>query len=117
LNKHKKELDRFFKYILKRKYSSEAALKYQKKLEKYQLKLFTFLDFDNISWNNTNAEHAIKILALHRNKNASSFRKSHIDEYTTLISIYQTCIYRNIDFLDFLLSQETDIDNYKNKRS
>ena len=113
LYKHKKEVAHFYKaYIINKKYNSEVAVKYQKKFDKYQNKLFTFLDFDGVSWNNTNAEHAIKILALHRNKNASSFKKVRINEYAILISIYQTCLYRKINFLQFLLSGEKDIDKF-----
>jgi hypothetical protein len=45
LHKHKKEVGCFFKDIFHKKPASEIALKYQKRFERYENKLFTFLDF------------------------------------------------------------------------
>jgi len=39
--------------------------------------------------------------------------KSGLEDYLVLLSIYQTCRYRNINFLQFLLSGKKDIDRYK----
>jgi predicted RecB family nuclease len=112
LQKHKKDVEMFFTTIFDTQYTSEVAQKYQKRLEKHQNTLFTFLDYDNVSWNNTYAEHAIKLLATHRNRNIKFFRESRIDDYLRIMSLYQTCQYKEISFLKFLLSQEIDIDEY-----
>ena len=115
LQKHKHEVDGFFTYIRETQYTSEVAQKYQARLTKHRDTLFTFLDYDNVAWNNTYAEHAIKILATHRNKNIKFFRESRMDDYLRIISIYQTCEYKRISFLKFLLSGEIDIDEYHRK--
>jgi hypothetical protein len=64
LKKHSEDVDAFFREILKMKFESEAARKYQKRLKKNEEKLFTFLKFDDVPWNNNCAEHAIKHFAL-----------------------------------------------------
>jgi len=79
--------------------------------------LFAFLNCDGVPWNNNDAEHAIKHLVRIRKRGISSFTKSRVNGYMTLISIYQTCQYKGISFLKFLLSQEKDIDEYLKKRS
>jgi uncharacterized protein YprB with RNaseH-like and TPR domain len=112
LNKHNKGANKFFKTVLNKGYSSEIAKQYQKRLARNQNKLFLFLNHDSVSWNNNTAEHAIKLLATHKNKNLNFFRESRMEEYLQLMSIYQTCHYKGISFLKFLLSREKDIDRY-----
>lgn len=109
LNKHKKQVDIFFKNHLSKECESQIAVDYQKKFQKYQHQLFTFLDYDGIPWNNNNAEHAIKAFAPYRRINDGYFTEKGIREYLILLSIYQTCIYKEVDFLKFLLLKETDI--------
>jgi len=112
LNRFKKEVDRFFARALSQAYQTEIALQYQTRLKKNRQTLFEFLNHNDISWNNSNAEHAIKILALHANKNINAFRKSKIDDYLKIMSIYQSCEYKNISFLKFLLSKKTAINSF-----
>ena len=112
LNKHNKSVDKFFKAVFSREYRSEVATQYQKRLAKNQEKLFLFLNHDRVSWNNSIAEHAIKLLATHKNKNLNFFRESRMEEYLKLMSIYQTCHYKGISFLKFMLSKEKDVDRY-----
>jgi hypothetical protein len=38
-----------------------------------------------------------------------------MDEYLKIMSIYQTCKYKGISFLKFLLSKEKDIDVYSER--
>ncbi|HEY2580521.1 MAG TPA: TM0106 family RecB-like putative nuclease [Mucilaginibacter sp.] len=113
LNRYKKEADKFFTTTLAQVYQTEIAQQYQTRLKRNRNTLFEFLNHNNVSWNNSNAEHAIKILALHANKNINSFRKSRIDEYLKIMSIYQTCEYKNIGFLKFLISQKTGLNDLK----
>jgi predicted RecB family nuclease len=54
LRKHKVSVHRFFKCLNKGDYKSETALKYRKRFEKNRNTLFTFLDYDNVPWNNNN---------------------------------------------------------------
>jgi hypothetical protein len=97
-------------------FKSEVALKTQKRFEKNSDKLFTFLHYDGVPWNNNNAEHAIKAFAKLRDIVSSSSTKKGIDEYLTLLSISQTCEYQKIDFLNFLRSGDKDLAGYAAKR-
>ncbi|MFQ5786712.1 MAG: transposase [Thermodesulfobacteriota bacterium] len=115
LNKHKKEVKAFFKNVFNKEYSSEVAQKYLQRLIKNKDKLFTFLNYDDVGWNNTNAEHAIKILATHRNMNIKFYRSSNIEDYLKVMSLYQTCEYKGISFLQFMLSREVDFDKFTQK--
>lgn len=63
LQKHKSSAMRFVDNVSR---PSEAGTKYQKRIEKYGCRLFTFLDYDGVPWHNNNAEHAIHAFARHR---------------------------------------------------
>ena len=39
--------------------TTEVGLALKKRIERNKDKLFTFLDYDNVPWNNNNAEHAV----------------------------------------------------------
>ena len=88
------------------------ASKLKQRFEKNRDKLFTFLYYDGVPWNNNNAEHAIKAFARLRDVLAGSCTKKGIDEYLTLLSVSETCKYRGTDFLDFLRSGETDFETH-----
>jgi hypothetical protein len=114
LKKHKAPIKRFYKALANRDYKSEAALKCKTRFEKYHDKLFTFIDYDGIPWNNNNAEHTIKAFAMLRKVIGGSSTDKGIREYLTLFSICETCKYKGISFLEFLRSGEKDIDNFIN---
>ncbi len=103
------------KYILY-EFKSEISKFYQKRLITNQDKLFTFLDYDGVTWNNNNAEHTVKGFSTYRKTAIAGFTEKGIKEYLTLLSIYETCQYKNIDFLKFLLSGETDLDKFKARK-
>jgi hypothetical protein len=67
--------------------------------------LFTFLDFDGVSWHNNNAEHAIKTFARYRRFADGRCTAESIEQYLTILSVYQTCELRGIGFLDFMLGR------------
>jgi hypothetical protein len=79
-------------------------------------KMFTFLDFDDISWNNNNAEHAIKAFARLRRVIEGKTTEKGIREFLVLLSICETCKYKNLDFLKFLRSGSKNIDDFANSR-
>jgi len=112
LRKHKKQVDRFNRSILGREFKTEVAIKYQKRFEKNADKLFIFLDYDNVPWNNNNAEHAIKPLAKLRHVFGGQGTPKSIHDYLVLLSVEETCKYRGISFLDFLRSGELNIDKF-----
>jgi Transposase IS66 family/RNase_H superfamily len=112
LRKHKKQVERFNRSISGQTYKTEVAIKYQKRFEKNVSKLFTFLDYDNVPWNNNNAEHAIKPFAMLRHVIGGSSTPKGIRDYLVLLSVEETCKYRGINFLDFLRSGQLDIDQF-----
>jgi len=88
----------------------------QDRFEKNRDKLFTFLHFDGVPWNNNNAEHAIKAFARLRDTIEGSSTEKGIREYLVLLSVCQTCKYMGLDFLDFLRSGEKDIHGFAESR-
>jgi hypothetical protein len=113
LNKYNRHVQKYFNYVLGNAYKSDLALKYQKRFEKIQGKLFTFMNYDGVPWNNNNAEHAIKHFADYRHTVAGQIREFGLRNYLMLLSTYQTCEYKGVSFLKFLLSKETDIDKFR----
>jgi len=112
LRKHRPMVDKFLAVVEKEEYQSKIAKKYQRRLGKYSQKLFTFLDHDGVPWNNNAAEHAIKHFARYRRDTDGKVTERGIRDYLVLLSIYQTCEYRNVSFLDFLLAGERDLDEF-----
>jgi hypothetical protein len=112
LAKHRRGVAFFLASVKGQSYQSEIASSYQKRFEKCQEKLFTFLDNDGVPWNNNNAEHAIKRFAYYREIAGGMFSESGLRDYLVLLSLYQTCVYKGVSFLKFLVSQERDIDTF-----
>src|SRR4029453_15956832 len=54
LCKHKVCVEQFYTKLAKCDYRSDMALSYKKRFEKNRDKLFTFLAYDGIPWNNNN---------------------------------------------------------------
>ena len=109
LTKHKKSVNTFIKYVTTKKFSSEVSKKYQKRIKKYQDRLFTFIKYDGVPWNNNNAEHAIKSFAKYRRFADGRPTEKSIRDFLIILSVLQTCEYRNIDILKFLLSKKYDL--------
>jgi predicted RecB family nuclease len=112
LRKHKLEVDGFFDKMLGQVFESDDARTLSKRMAKYRCELFTFLDYDGIPWNNNNAEHAIKHFAKYRRLVNGRVTQSGVEDYLKLLSLYVTCRYKEIGFLNFLLSRERDIDRF-----
>jgi hypothetical protein len=66
LSKHKGDVDRFFKSSVGDALSSDVAEGRRQRLLKCRDKLFTFLDYDGVPWNNNPAERAVKQFAYYR---------------------------------------------------
>jgi len=109
LHKHKKDAWRFLKNISNASFSSKIAQKLQGRINKSGMKLFTFLDYDGIPWNNNNAEHAIHIFAKQRRNSDGLWTQDTIEELLLLMSIFETCEYNDISVMKFLLSKEKSI--------
>ena len=115
LNKHKKDVDKFYAIVISISYESELAISYQKRFTKYKDKLFLFLEKDNVPWNNNNAENSIKPFAKWRKKVSKSLTKQNIENHLILLSILQTCKYQGINFFEFLKSGEMSIFEFSKK--
>jgi predicted RecB family nuclease len=112
LAKHDQETTRFFQFLTAQAFHSEAAEALRARLLKYQDKLFTFLHYDGVPWNNNNAEHAIKQFAYYREHTPGMLRETGLRDYLILLSICQTCRYKGVSFLQFLLSKARDVDMF-----
>ncbi len=112
LQKHKVFVECFYEELSTRDYQSEIAVHYKKRFEKNRDKLFTFIDYDGVPWNNNNAEHAIKAFSALRDNIDGISTEKGLSEYLILLSICETCKYKGISFLEFLCSGEKDVDEF-----
>lgn len=116
LGKHKPDVQTFFRETCDQPYQSAVAEKYRKRLVRYEPKLFAFLDHDGVPWHNNNAEHAVKHFAKYRRICDGQWTAKGLRAYLVLLSLDQTCVYRKVSFLRFLLSGEADIDAFAQSR-
>ncbi|MGB8433742.1 MAG: transposase [Burkholderiales bacterium] len=112
LRKHRVAVDRFYRQLATPPLQSRAAIKLKDRFQKNQDKLFTFLSFDGVPWNNNNAEHAVKAFATLRKSIGGNSTAKGIREYLVLLSICETCKYKKLDFLEFLRSDEKSIEAF-----
>jgi predicted RecB family nuclease len=112
LRRHKLAVERFYRALSGRDYKTDVAAGYKKRFEKNRDKLFTFLEHDEVPWNNNNAEHAIKAFARLRKVIGPNGTPKGVREYLVLLSISETCKYKGISFLDFLRSGELDLEAF-----
>jgi hypothetical protein len=110
LGKHKEAAKQFLDEVATRRCVTEAGSSLKKRIDKNKDKLFTFLDCDNVPWNNNNAEHAVRAFTRLRNVMITSTPKG-TSEYCALLTVQQTLRYRGMGFLDFLRSGKTEIDS------
>jgi hypothetical protein len=112
LSKHKRNAEAFLNWIGNREVTSDVAQGYKSRIEKYGERLFTFLDYDGVPWNNNNAENALKLVASRRRLFGTSVSESGLKDYLVFLSIYQTLRRKGISMLRFLLSDETDLEKF-----
>jgi len=113
LKRHMTGVNAFYRSLADNRQRNELSEHYVKRFGKYRDKLFAFLLFDGVPWNNNNAEHAIKKFAKYRRVLIDrTMTEGGLDDYLVLLSICVTCEYRGISFFDFLLSGKSDIDSF-----
>jgi predicted RecB family nuclease len=110
LKKHKREVEGFLNDKAQAEYTSELANKYGKRFKKYGSRMFTFLDHDDVPWNNNNAEYVIKKIAKHRRNADGRFTENSLKEYLILASVINTCELNSVNVLKFLRSKEQTIE-------
>jgi hypothetical protein len=104
LHKHCKAAMRFTSNIGARCYDSKIAQKYQKRIQKYGDRMFTFLNYDGVPWNNNNAEFAVKKYAKFRKLSDGQVTERTVSEACVLLTVLETCEFNNINKLNFILS-------------
>jgi hypothetical protein len=112
LGKHRSSVHRFYSRLADYIVTSEAAEKLVSRLQKNRNKMFTFLDFDDVPWNNNNAEHAVKAFASVRRVIEGPTTEKGLRDFLVLLSICETCKCKNVDFLEFLRSSTKDVDDF-----
>jgi hypothetical protein len=112
LGRHERAVGDYFRSIEAQSFQSEAAEVLRARLTKNREKLFTFLRYDGVPWNNNNAENAIRRFAYYREANPGRLREAGLMDYLALLSVCHTCRYKGVSFLKFLLSRERDVDAF-----
>jgi predicted RecB family nuclease len=116
LAKHKNMARGFCHWASQREFESLPAERIRLRIVKYQNQLFSFLDQDGVSWNNTNAEHFIKPFARYRRTANGVFTERSIKDYLVILSIAETSKGKGEDFLDFLLEDNKHRFSFKSGR-
>ncbi len=116
LKKHERDVEGYFDLLAARSFCSEAAEALRGRLLKYRDKLFTFIAYDGVPWNNNNAENAIKRFAYYREDTAGTMKEAGLSDYLLLLSICHTCRYKGVGFLKFLMSREKDVDAFCHRK-
>ncbi len=118
--KHLEEYERgiaeFAEALARQSLCSEAAESLRERLLKCWGKLFTFIHHDGVSWNNNYAENAIRTFAYYRENIERAMTAEGLREHLVLLSLFQTCRYREINFLKFLLSREVDLLGFRDRK-
>jgi hypothetical protein len=109
LGKHKRSAARFLEDIATLPCATEVSSALKKRIGKNKDRLFTFLDYDDVPWNNNNAEHAVRAFTRLRNVMVTSTPKG-TREYCVLLTLQQTLRCRDVRFLDFLRIGKIEID-------
>jgi predicted RecB family nuclease len=111
LSRYIPETHRMIERVTNSSYSSEVMVGYQKRIKKSGGRMFTFLNHDNIPWNNNNAEHAMKYLAKVKRNADGMFSERTLKETLILASVFQTCHFNGVSVLRFLLSGDSDLES------
>jgi hypothetical protein len=109
LTKHKKAVNKFLSSVQSRELASPVANGYKQRFQKSGAKMFTFLEYDGVPWNNNHAEHAIKRFAKYRRMFDGLFTEDSLNEYLILASVLNTCEFNDLNVLRFLLSEEKSL--------
>lgn len=81
LQRHKRNVIRFLRSVQLRDLVSPVAKANKERLEKTGTRMFTFLDYDGVPWNNNYAEHAIKRFAKYRRLFDGLYTEDSLNEY------------------------------------
>jgi len=105
LRRYSRAVTAFCESIKETRYSSKLVRKYRKRIIKYGDRMFTFISKDGVPWNNSNAEHAIKKFVQYRHRAEGKVNEKGLRDFLILLTLQQTCSYRGVGFLQFLISR------------
>lgn len=112
LQTHAAAVAGFFREVSAQAFASEPAQALRARLLKNRDRLFTFIEHDDVPWNNNGAENAIRRFSYFRDETAPSMKEPGLHDYLVLLSVFQTCRYKGVSFWKFLLSKQKDIDAF-----
>jgi predicted RecB family nuclease len=112
LQTHAAAVAAFFREISEQAFASLPAQALQVRLLKNRDRLFTFIEHDDVPWNNNSAENAIRRFSYFRDETAPSMKEPGLHDYLVLLSVFQTCRYKGVSFWKFLLSKQKNIDEF-----
>jgi len=115
LERHAGRVAAFFATLEEHSFRSDAAESLRARLLRNREKLFTFIHHDGVPWNNNNPENAIRQFAYYRDGNPGKLKEAGLKEYLVLLSVCQTCRFKEVSFLRFMLSREQDIDTFRQR--
>jgi hypothetical protein len=115
LERHARRVATFFASLEKQSFRSEAAESLRARLLKNRGKLFTFIHDDGVPWNNNNPENASRRFAYYRDSNPGRLKEPGLMAYLVLLSVCQTCHFKDVSFLQFMLSRERDVDAFRQR--
>jgi Transposase IS66 family len=116
LEAHETEVAAFADTLAHQSFSSDTAESLRERLLKCWGRLFTFIHRDGVSWNNNYAENAIRYFAYYRERVKGVMTADGLRQYLIFLSIFQTCRYRGMSFLRFLLSREVDLVGFRDRK-
>lgn len=116
LRKYRKKLHQYLDNTLGTEKNSDVAERYRRRMVKYWERMFLFIEYDGIPWNNNNGERAVKPFAKYRRLVNGRITAKGLREYLILLSLRETCQYQGLSFLDFLRSGERDIEAFAKMR-
>ena len=112
LRRHIKDVERFYRGMVRKDAQSELQKKYQTRFLKNENWLFTFLNHDGVPWNNNNAENAIKGFATLRRVIGGCSTEKGLKDSLALLSIHQSLRNHGQSSLHFFRSGETSLERY-----
>ena len=115
LQKHGHRVDKLFSDLERQSFRSDVAEALRARMLKNRGKLFEFIHHDGVPWNNNNPENAIRRFAYYRDGNPGRLKEPGLREYLVLLSLCQTCHYKDVSFLRFLLSKKQDIEDFRQR--
>jgi transposase len=88
--------------FLDREWDDVDATRITKELRKRQNMLFTFMQYEDVPWNNNDAERAIRQGVLHRKISGGRRTWAGADVFGVLLSIYETSKKRKQRFMELV---------------